>query len=231
VRDLLLFPYVEGLGFIYQFRKRRPWAAMSAIYSDPPRSTTQILHPEKYFDRREDPVAVAIPDLSRLLPGSHLVSDDDLGEFSLGAVLALHLGDTEGPRPGAGWRGRPRRLARRPLSHLGRRGRALPHRLPRDRGQPADGRRPRRSAARLRGAPSSRAGGQGLRADGRARDVGGGGARLRRRASGSERGAPRAIPSPGSRPGSRRRVAGPSRGRAAVETTHAPPAPHPAGGR
>jgi hypothetical protein len=37
---------------------------MSAIYSDPPRSTTQILHPEKYFDRREDPVAVAIPDLT-----------------------------------------------------------------------------------------------------------------------------------------------------------------------
>jgi len=105
VRDLLLFPYVEGLGFIYQFRKRQPWAAMSAIYSDPPRSTTQILHPEKYFDRREDPVAVAIPDLSRLLPGSQLVSDDDLGEFSLGAVLALHLGDTEGPRAATGWRG------------------------------------------------------------------------------------------------------------------------------
>jgi hypothetical protein len=96
---------VEGLGFIYQFRKRHPWAAMSAIYSDPPRSTAQILHPEKYFDRREDPVAIAIPDLSRLLPGSHLVSDDDLGEFSLGAVLALHLGDTEGPRAAIGWRG------------------------------------------------------------------------------------------------------------------------------
>jgi hypothetical protein len=105
VRDLLLFPYVEGLGFIYQFRKRQPWAGMSAIYSDPPRSTAQILHPDKYFDRREDPVAIAIPDLSRLLPGSKLVSDDDLGEFSLGAVLALHLGDTEGPRAALGWRG------------------------------------------------------------------------------------------------------------------------------
>ncbi|HWM78503.1 MAG TPA: ImmA/IrrE family metallo-endopeptidase, partial [Methylomirabilota bacterium] len=96
VRDLLLFPYVEGLGFIYQFRKRQPWAAMSAIYKDPPRSTTQILHPEKYFDAREDPLPVAIPDLSRLLPGTQFVSEDDLGEFSLGAVLALHLGDTEG---------------------------------------------------------------------------------------------------------------------------------------
>jgi hypothetical protein len=105
VRDLLLFPYVEGLGFIYQFRKRQPWSAMSAIYRDPPRSTAQILHPEKYLDTREDPLAVVIPDLSRLLPGSHLVSEDDLGEFSLGAVLALHLGDTEGPRAAVGWRG------------------------------------------------------------------------------------------------------------------------------
>ncbi len=105
VRDLLLFPYVEGLGFIYQFRKRQPWAAMSAIYRDPPRSTSQILHPEKYFDTREDPLPVAIPDLSHLLPGTQLVSDDDLGEFSLGAVLALHLGDTEGLRAALGWRG------------------------------------------------------------------------------------------------------------------------------
>jgi hypothetical protein len=105
LRDLLLFPYVEGLGFAYQLRKRLPWSAISAVYRDPPRSTTQILHPEKYLDVREDPLAVVIPDLSRLLPGCHLVTDDDLGEFALGAVLALHLGDDEGRRAAAGWRG------------------------------------------------------------------------------------------------------------------------------
>jgi hypothetical protein len=105
VRDLLLFPYIEGLGFVYQFRKRQPWSSMSAIYRDPPRSTTQILHPEKYLDTREDPLPVAIPDLSPLLPGMQHVSEDDLGEYSLAAVLALHLGDTEGLRAAQGWRG------------------------------------------------------------------------------------------------------------------------------
>ncbi len=105
LRDLLLFPYVEGLGFAYQLRKRLPWSAISAVYRDPPRSTTQILHPEKYLDVREDPLAVVIPDLRHLLPGCHLVTDDDLGEFALGAVLALHLGDDEGRRAAAGWRG------------------------------------------------------------------------------------------------------------------------------
>ena len=105
VRDLLLFPYIEGLGFIYQVRKRQPWSSMSVIYRDPPRSTTQILHPEKYLDTREDPLPVTIPDLSPLLPGLQHVSEDDLGEFALGAVLALHLGDTEGLRAAKGWRG------------------------------------------------------------------------------------------------------------------------------
>jgi len=105
VRDLLLFPYVEGLNFVYQLRKRQPWSTLSAVYKDPPRSTTQILHPEKYLDGREDPLPVVVPDLSRLLPGARFVADDDLGEFSLGAVLALHLGDQEGPRAATGWRG------------------------------------------------------------------------------------------------------------------------------
>src|SRR5262249_59836833 len=67
VRDLLLFPYIEGLGFVYQFRKRQPWSSMSAVYRDPPRSTTQILHPEKYLDTREAPRPVTIHDLSPLL--------------------------------------------------------------------------------------------------------------------------------------------------------------------
>ena len=57
------------------------------------------------MDAREDPLPVAIPDLSRLVPGGRLVADDELGEFALGAVLALHLGDAEGRGAAAGWRG------------------------------------------------------------------------------------------------------------------------------
>jgi len=105
LRDTLLFPYVEGLAFAYQFRKRHPWPDMSAVYRDPPRSTAQILHPEKYLDTLEDPIPVAIPDLSHLLPGSTFVVDDDLGEFALGSVLALHLGQIDGQRAAVGWRG------------------------------------------------------------------------------------------------------------------------------
>ncbi|HEV8533183.1 MAG TPA: ImmA/IrrE family metallo-endopeptidase [Methylomirabilota bacterium] len=106
LRDLLLFPYLEGVGFAYQLRKTHPWSAMSALYRDPPRSTAQIMDPAKRIGSlREDPVAVNLPDLAGLLPGGTLVSEDEVGEFGLGAVIALHLGEIEGRRAAVGWRG------------------------------------------------------------------------------------------------------------------------------
>ncbi len=105
LRDLLLFPYVEGLSFIHQWRKRHPWTAMSELYRSPPRSTTQILHPEKLLDSREDPIPIMLPALDSLLLDFHLVTEDEMGEFGLGAVLALAAGEAEGRRGALGWRG------------------------------------------------------------------------------------------------------------------------------
>jgi hypothetical protein len=105
LRDLLTFPYVEGLAFMHQFRKRRPWSSVSSLYQDPPRSTAQILHPEKRLGLREDPIPVEIPDVSPLIPAAGVVAEDELGEFALGAVLGLHLGEPAGRRAAAGWRG------------------------------------------------------------------------------------------------------------------------------
>ena len=106
LRDLLLFPYLEGVGFAYRLRKAQPWSAMSALYRDPPRSTAQIMDPAKRIGAlREDPVPVTLPDLARLLPGGMLVSEDEMGEFGLGAVIGLQLGEIEGRRAAVGWRG------------------------------------------------------------------------------------------------------------------------------
>ena len=105
LRDLILFSYAEGLTFVHQFRRRHPWSAMATLYRDPPRSTTQILHPHKRLISREDPIPIALPDLEPHLTPARQVADDELGEFGLGAVLGLHLGEEAGPRAAAGWRG------------------------------------------------------------------------------------------------------------------------------
>lgn len=105
IRDLLVFPYIEGLRFVHEFRKRQPWSALSALYRDPPRSTTQILRPEKRLAAREDPLPVELPDLKALIPGVPVVAEDELGEFALGAVVGSHLGEVAGRAAAAGWRG------------------------------------------------------------------------------------------------------------------------------
>lgn len=106
IKDLLLFPYTHGLAFVHQFRQRQSWSAMSALYRNPPRSTTQILHPAKLFDRREDPLAIALPDLSAALtPGWRRVDEDEMGEWPVGEVLAGHVGEAAARRLAEGWRG------------------------------------------------------------------------------------------------------------------------------
>ncbi len=106
LKDLLLFPYTHGLAFAHQFRQRRPWSAMSALYRDPPRSTTQILHPAKLFDQRQDPLAMALPDLrTTLAPGWRRVDEDEMGEWALGEVFAGHMGEAAARRLAEGWRG------------------------------------------------------------------------------------------------------------------------------
>jgi hypothetical protein len=103
LRTLLTFPYADGLGFVHAFRRRHPWSAFSRLYRDPPRSTAQILHPERYLDRREDPVRVTLPDLAPALgPGSRRVIEDEMGEFGLTGVLQEFLGDAAAA---TGWRG------------------------------------------------------------------------------------------------------------------------------
>jgi hypothetical protein len=103
MRAMLTFPYSGGLGFVRELRRRFPWSHMSALYRDPPRSTAQILHPELYFDRRELPLAVPLPDLGDALgPDAKRVIEDDAGEFGLREILRQYLGEQA---EAAGWRG------------------------------------------------------------------------------------------------------------------------------
>ncbi|MBI4014168.1 MAG: hypothetical protein HY359_17755 [Candidatus Rokubacteria bacterium] len=102
LRALLTFPYARGVGFVHAFRRRHPWADFSRIYADPPRSTAQILHPERYLDRREDPVALALPDLGPALGGARRIFEDEAGEFGFTGILGEFLGNDV---DAAGWRG------------------------------------------------------------------------------------------------------------------------------
>ena len=91
LQRLLLFPYVEGSDFVREALARDGWNAVDRLYRDPPSSTEQILHPDRYFDSRDEPRAVDLP--ADAAPAEAL-SEGSWGEFGTRLALAATLADT-----------------------------------------------------------------------------------------------------------------------------------------
>ncbi|HEY4177670.1 MAG TPA: hypothetical protein VGM90_12580 [Kofleriaceae bacterium] len=49
VREGLIFPYQAGIGFVAALRRSKPWSAVDAAFTNPPLSTEQVMHPDRYF--------------------------------------------------------------------------------------------------------------------------------------------------------------------------------------
>lgn len=102
------FPYVSGMDFVHALGKDGGWQAINEAYGDPPRSTEQILHPEKYYLKRDRPQSVTLPDLeSALGAGWSQLDSDVLGELNIRIYLETFLGiDSEEAATAAeGWDG------------------------------------------------------------------------------------------------------------------------------
>ncbi len=88
LKDPLLFPYTSGIQLALGAFTNGGFEAVDGLFANPPDSTEQVLHPEK-FATREKPVEVALPtDLaSRLGDGWKVSLEDTLGEVLLEVVL------------------------------------------------------------------------------------------------------------------------------------------------
>jgi hypothetical protein len=102
IQRLLLFPYVEGSRFVTAALRQGGWPAVDRLYRDPPASTEQVLHPERYWETRDAPRALEIPAGEA---GAELVISGSLGELGTQLVLAAALGDSAGTSPAEGWDG------------------------------------------------------------------------------------------------------------------------------
>jgi len=97
-----LFPYIYGEQFINYIHERRGWEGVNAIYSDMPRSTSEILHPEKYLmGWRPENVSIA----EEIGDGWRLLLRDRLGEYFIKQMLRSHLSGEIAERAAEGWKG------------------------------------------------------------------------------------------------------------------------------
>ena len=105
LRQSLAFPYVEGLAFVTTLLSSSGWDAVNAAYGDPPSSTEQVLHPEKYV-AGEAPKPVDLPDVATGLgEGWEDVYSDVMGEFFLKTYLETRTSHGTAAYAAAGWGG------------------------------------------------------------------------------------------------------------------------------
>ena len=104
IREAMLFPYRAGFGFIAALRRRQPWAAVDSAFLRPPRSTEQILHPERYLaDDPPVPIEVRAP---AALPGFAIAHTTVWGELGFGLWLRSHgVDERSANEAAAGWGG------------------------------------------------------------------------------------------------------------------------------
>lgn len=100
IRENLIFPYKWGVKFMMSIYAKNGWQGIDLLYKDPPVSTEQIIHPEKYPE--EKPVDI---DIDEIVPDWELIDSNTMGEFNIRLLLSIYLGEYEGVPPSSGWGG------------------------------------------------------------------------------------------------------------------------------
>jgi hypothetical protein len=112
----LYFPYLQGHEFAKGLRDLGGFEKINAALADPPQSSEQILHPEKYLNTpRDEPVKVTIPPLTSTLttlgPDWKYMDGGSFGEFDLQLLLKINgFGNSQSDQAAAdsaaaGWGG------------------------------------------------------------------------------------------------------------------------------
>ena len=105
LQQSLLFPYSEGAVMVNTLLFSGEWEGINNAYRNPPISTEQVLHPEKYLEG-EKPVTVSLPDVATALgQGWEMVYEDVMGEFFIKTYLETRTGAPLAARAAAGWGG------------------------------------------------------------------------------------------------------------------------------
>lgn len=91
IRESLLFPYSEGTLFFNAVFKRMGKSAFSAVFTDAPVDSAQIIHPDRYFGH----IKATKPELpAGVLKNSNgEIAEGTIGEFDHRILLKQYLGD------------------------------------------------------------------------------------------------------------------------------------------
>ncbi len=103
LRESLMFPYAVGLEFVAAVRADKPWSRLDQVFREPPISTEQVMHPEKYLSA-EKPWTVTVTSLASL-PTYKEQRRDVFGELMWKVWFGRAMSDKDAEQAAAGWGG------------------------------------------------------------------------------------------------------------------------------
>lgn len=104
MRMTLVAPYIDGTLFVHALRRKGGWPAVNRAWENPPVTTEQVLHLDKW-EAHEPPLAVDPPPFSGLGTGWTLAQDDTYGELGVRIAYGEWVGAGRASTLAAGWGG------------------------------------------------------------------------------------------------------------------------------
>ena len=114
VRATVAFEYDDGTTFAAWALASGGWSAVDRVQAEPPASTEQVLHPTRYYGRRDEPITLAVGGTEALeAAGWTRTLEDTLGELNIRLLARRSLPAAQAAEVADGWGGdRLRALAR-----------------------------------------------------------------------------------------------------------------------
>lgn len=110
LKEDFIFPYSQGLQFVDYLHSAGGWSNVNNAFENPPVTTEQILHPERYPD--DKPADVSVPDLTGTLGDGWMEIDrNEMGEWYTYLILAhgrdtnARIDDAQARAAASGWGG------------------------------------------------------------------------------------------------------------------------------
>jgi len=104
MRSSLAAPYIYGTLFVNALRRKGGWAAVDRAWEDPPTTSEQVLHVDKWL-AHEPAKAVSAPTIAALGPGWEIIDEDSEGELGARTAFEEWVPLAEAAEVSAGWGG------------------------------------------------------------------------------------------------------------------------------
>lgn len=110
MRESLVFPYDAGLTFQYAMYKKHGRESFDELFTHPPASTQQIMHPQEYLNDKK-PLETKAPVLDQpLVKKFKTLGEGSMGEFDHNILFRTYLPEKESVDAASHWRGGSFRL-------------------------------------------------------------------------------------------------------------------------